>query len=280
MARRPAGLRGFLLALGICCAGLPAEAMAADPVSLLAATAPVEHDLGDGARLLLWRIADRAGAARPLELVVAVLPGGAAHWRVLPVDAAGPRADLLAGLDCPDGALLTSGGFFVARDEGGFAPLGLAVGDGVELSPFAPRRWGGILVRRGPASAIVPLAAWQAPDGAGEALQSSPIVVAEGRNDMLRDDGRLDNRLAVGLDGRGGMVVVGAFRGGGGAVSLHGLAELILALEPAAGIAVDGALALDGGSSAQILAPGEGLAWGSPLPGYMPNALCFATDGG
>jgi hypothetical protein len=267
----------FLAVALMCVVGQSCAARAADPVALLGATPVETFALAGGGRLLVWRIEDRAGAARPLELVAAVVPGGAAGWRLLPVDASGPRAALLRSLDCPGAAVLTSGGFFAARDGGGYAPLGLAVGDGVALSPYAPRRWGGVLERRGDQSTIVPLANL---DGAGfrdQALQSSPIIVAEGRNDMLRDDGQLDNRVAIGLDDAGGVVAVGAFRDGGGAVSLHTLAELILALGPVAGLEIRDALALDGGSSAELLVPDRGLAWGSQLPGYMPNALCLVA---
>ncbi len=269
-------LRRILGIALLCLAGQGLPARAADPAGLLPGAPMEEIALSGGARLLIWRIEDRAGAARPLELVVAVVPGGAAGWRVVPVDASGLRQALLEALDCDGAPVVTSGGFFAARDGGGYAPLGLAVGDGVELSAFAARRWGGVLERRGHDSTVVPLAAFDPSSAPDQAIQSSPIVVADGENDMLRDDGRLDNRLAIGLDGRGGLVAIGAFRDGGGAVSLHTLAELILALEPAAGLHVVHALALDGGSSAQIVAPGQGLSWGSPLPGYMPNAMCLA----
>lgn len=290
MARSPATISRVLqhlagrlrraLALGLLCLTGQASALwAGDPVALLAATPAEITNLPGGARLMVWRIEDRAGAARPLDLVVVTVPGAAKTWRLLPVDASGSRADLLADLDCADAAVVTSGGFFAAREDGGLAPLGLAVGDGEELSPFAPRRWGGVLAREGADSAVVPLSAVPRSPAWDEALQSSPIVVADGRNDMLRDDGRLDNRLAIGLDGQGGLIAVGAFRAGGGAVSLHAMAELILALEDAAGVVVRDALALDGGSSAQILVPATGRSWGSPLPGYMPNALCVASAG-
>ena len=134
-------------------------------------------------------------------------------------------------------------------------------------------------MRRDGESAILPLAVL--PDDAAwdHALQSSPILVADGANDMLGDDGRLDNRLAVVLDGSGGLALVGAFRDGGGAVSLHSFAEMLLALGPLAGLAPEGALALDGGSSAAIVLPGADRSWGGSLPGYMPNALCLAPPG-
>lgn len=281
MARRDRPLRYLRCALaGAALLGAAAgPSGAADPVALLGDTAPEEVALDGGARLLVWRLADRAGAGRPLEVVVVAIPGGAATWRVLPVDAAGPRTALLDGLPCPGAVARASGGFFTAQQGGGHAPLGLAVGDGVMLSPFSPRRWGGVLVRRGGESAILPLADLPAEAAWDQALQSSPILVAGGANDMLRDDGRLDNRLAVALDGSGGLALVGAFRDGGGAVSLHALAELILALGPLAGLAPESALALDGGSSAAILLPGAERSWGSGLPGYMPNALCLAPPG-
>lgn len=266
-----------MLAVLLLAVGLAPAARAGDPVALLQAVPPRESALAGGAVLLEWRLEDRAGAGRALDVVVVVVPGGAAHWRLLGADVAGPRAATLAGLACPGAVALTSGGFFVNVDGGGFAPLGLAVSDGLELSPFAPRRWGGVLVRRGPSSAIVPLAEFDAASSFDQALQSSPILIADGTNDMLADDGRLDNRVAVALGGQGAMIVMGAFRGGG-AVSLHTLADLLLALEPAAGIRVDSALALDGGSSAQILLPDGDRTWGSSIAGYMPNALCLVAE--
>ena len=253
---------------------LVCPASAADPVGLLGAQSPERLPLASGAQALVWALDDRGGG-RPLELVVVVVPGGGARWRVVETDIVAPRAATLAAAACEDAVAVASGGFFVALEGGGYAPLGLAVGNGAELSPFSPRRYGGVLVRADEHSAILPIAAFDPATPWQQALQSSPIVVAEGANDMLRDDHRADNRLAVGLNGAGDMVLVGAFRSGGGAVSLHTLAELILVLGEVANIAVDDALALDGGSSAQILLPESGRRWGSSLPGYMPNALCL-----
>lgn len=260
-----------VLGLGV---ALASPASAADPLGLLGTQAPERLALASGPEALVWTLDDRGGG-RPLEFVVVVVPGGAARWRVVETDAVAPRADTLAAAACEDAVAVASGGFFVALESGGYAPLGLAVGDGAELSPFSPRRYGGVLVREGERSAILPIATFDPATPWQQALQSSPIVVADAANDMLRDDRRADNRLAVGLNRAGDLIVVGAFRSGGGAVSLHTLARLILALGEVADIAVDDALALDGGSSAQLLLPGSGRHWGSSLPGYMPNALCL-----
>lgn len=265
--------RRLLGVLGLGCA-LACPASAADPVDLLGTQSPERLPLASGARVLVWTLDDRGGG-RPLELVVVVVPGGGARWRVVETGIVAPRADTLAAAACEDAVAVASGGFFVAMEGGGYAPLGLAVGDGTELSPFSPRRYGGVLVREGEQSAILPIAAFDPATQWQQALQSSPVVVAEGANDMLRDDRQADNRLAVGLNGTGDMVIVGAFRSGGGAVSLHTLAELIVALGEAADVAVDDALALDGGSSAHLLLPESGRHWGSSLAGYMPNALCL-----
>lgn len=263
------------VALALLAAWSATPLQAADPVALLGVETPEVLDLGGGARALQWRLDDRAGAGRPLQVVAVVLPAGAARWRVVAVERIAPRSETLAALDCGGAVAVTSGGFFAAAEGGGYVPLGLAASDGVTLSPFSPRRFGGVLVRDGTTSTIVPVARFDAQERHDQALQSSPIVVAGGTNDMLRDDGRSDNRLAIGLDAEGGLVAVGAFRAGGGAVSLHTFAELILALDGAAGLRMVDALALDGGSSAQLLLPESGRHWGSRLPGYMPNALCL-----
>lgn len=270
--------RAFVLLLLLLAVAPAATARAADPVALLAAGRPDVVDLGQGATAYEWRLDDRAGTGRPLQVVAVVVPDGAAHWRVVAVDRTAQRAVTLAALDCGTAPVVASGGFFAAAEGGGFEPLGLAVADGAVLSPFSPRRFGGVLVRDGAGSAIVPIARFDPEEAHEQALQSSPIIVAGGANDMLRDDGRSANRLAIGLDGDGGLVVIGAFRSGGGAVSLFTFAELILALDAAAGIAVVDALAMDGGPSAQILLPANGRHWGSGLPGYMPNALCLGTE--
>ena len=255
-----------------------AAARADDPAALLAGQAPEVSAFEAGGRsfeLMDWRLNDIGVSGLALHVMVVAMAPEAAGWSVVPVDRSGGRAALLKQLDCPDAVVVTSGGFFVEDDAGTSRPLGLAVADGKQVSPFGDRRYGGVLAQIEGQTAIFPVRAFPQDRPWQEALQSSPIVVADGANDMNGDDGQAANRLAVGLDADGGLVVVGAFRAGHRALSLYAFADLIVALKAAAGIDVRTALALDGGPSAGLYVPSLDAWDGSRGIGYVPDALCF-----
>ena len=88
-----------------------------------------------------------------------------------------------------------------------------------------------------------------------QAVQSTPIMVRSGRNDMRTDDGVLFDRIAVGRTKSGGLLVVGAFKEAGDAVSLFQMADFMVSMGKSGGPVAEDMLALDGGPSASLIIP-------------------------
>lgn len=258
----------------------PQQKQIQDPAVLLAQTDPAIVALAgaeSGASGYEWQLDDLSVPTRKLTLLALTLPAAAVEWQVVPVARRGRSADLLRQLPCADPWVLTSGGFYGRDAEGKPMPLWLSIAGGRVLSPFVGRRYGGVMARKPGQTRthIFPVRQFPHAEPWAEALQSSPLIVDQGRNDMHRDDGKRFNRLAIGLDAAGNLMILGAFRANLRAVSLYAFAEIALAVGQRIGFDLEQALALDGGPSARIYLPGSGRFWGYGGRDYLPNGLCF-----
>ena len=181
---------------------------------------------------------------------------------------------MLKAADCKDPILLTNGGFYLQLESGLRKPLGLVISNGVVASPFRPRQNGGFLVSNGSDVKIIGV---NQPDAARrykQAVQSTPIMVRSGRNDMRTDDGVLFDRIAVGRTKSGGLLVVGAFKEAGDAVSLFQMADFMVSMGKSGGPVAEDMLALDGGPSASLIIPKLDLSFGYTSANYLPNGIC------
>lgn len=109
-----------------------------------------------------------------------------------------------------------------------------------------------------------------------EALQSKPIIIFNNTVDVAKSlrDAEF-NRVAIGVSKAGEVLIVGAFHGFGQAATLVQFAEIYKKVADEQGVMIFRALAMDGGSGAQISIPSMKLRFGDTGLSYFPNAVRF-----
>ena len=222
-----------------------------------------------------WEIRDTSKKRNHLSIIAVVAPRDTFGLRVIRVELDGRIPKLLEQIDCRNRIVLSNGGFYIQNDDGTRQPLGLAQSEGVEISPFSPRSFGGFLAWTGKELRVIPVKKRNEVEESYEALQSSPILVHRQKNDIYSDDNVLFNRVAIGFTVDGDVVVLGAFRRKGSAVSLYAFADLILEMADNGGPSVQSALAMDGGPSSGIAIPVLKKEFGYSGVSYLPNAVCI-----
>lgn len=239
VSRRPSGaILALVLGLGL---GAPGRG-AAEPT----APPPWRH-LDSGLELRVQGADALHPDWPPFVLLVRLDPAAHRLAVLVPPPETPDRADG-AGRDA--GALaVINGGFFDAAGR----PLGWLVADGRPVSPLAPKGWGVFVVPEAGAPLIV--AAGAVPEGLvpREALQAGPRLVVAGRPNRLK--AQVARRSFVGLDGVGRLVLGSTGLLPAGA---RGLAAFLAEPEERGGAGLVEALALDGGSSAQLWVRGAG----------------------
>lgn len=231
---------------------------------------------GNTYRLYEWTLRQNDAPGDTLTVVAVVAPRGKFRLKVKDVQKRGRLAPLLKQLDCADAIALSNGGFYY-DDNGTPRPLGLSRSDNREISPFHDRRYGGFLACDGARVQIIPLRSRAQIVSMPEALQSTPIVVKGGKNDMHTEDGILFDRSAVGSTSDQGAVMIGAFRPSGSAISLNSFAEVIVQMASVSGPTVETALAMDGGPSAHVAVPALDRNYGYSGASFLPNAVCLSS---
>jgi len=210
-----------------------------------------------------------------LSLVAVTARSPIPNFEVIDVRKEGRIFTLLGELKCRSPVALSNGGFYFEDDAGFPQPLGLVISAGQKKNDFRRRKFGGFAVLNKQRVDIIPVDSVSAAREAYQAIQSSPILVYRGQNDMFSDRGVKFNRTAIGITDSGNVVLLGAFRPRGSAVSLYEFAELIVSLKLHGGPRIEAALALDGGPSSQIIIPETGDIFGYDGPNYLPNAICL-----
>ncbi len=228
-----------------------------------------EHSLN------VWSLPNDDKNNGPLSIVAVVSNSPRPGFKIIDVHKEGRIYELLEQLECESAVALSNGGFYLEDDAGNPLPMGLAISSGREINPFRPRKFGGFAVLNDDGPAIISVRNKSVAEDAQEAIQSSPIVVFGGENDMNSDDGVKFNRTAVGITTDKRVVLLGAFRTRGSAISLYEFAEAIVLMGEHGGPSIDAALALDGGPSSQIIVPATGDVFGYDGPNYLPNAVCL-----
>lgn len=173
--------------------------------------------------------------------------------------------------------VVASGSFFGFSSSGKEKPIGLVRAQGNRLVSLMPWSHGGVLVSdaRGAVKVIPAENASQA--GAwSEALQSKPIIIFNNTVDVAKSlrDAEF-NRVAIGVSKAGDVLIVGAFHGFGQAATLVQFAEIYKKVADEQGVMIFRALAMDGGSGAQISIPSMKLRFGDTGLSYFPNAVRF-----
>jgi hypothetical protein len=224
-----------------------------------------------------WRFGPRPNDDDDELIIIAIeIPSGKYALRVLDIQRDGVIQDLLKAANCKNPIFLTNGGFYAQMPDGLRKPEGLAIVDGAEASAFKSRRCGGFLTSNGNDVNVVGV---QLPNVARlykHVIQSCPVIIRSRRNDIRSDDGILFNRIAIGRTRSGGLIVVGAFREDGDALSLYQMADLIVEMGKSGGPIADDMLALDGGPSANLVIPQLDLSFGYTSASYLPNGICVS----
>ena len=222
-----------------------------------------------------WRLQRRDAGSSPIELVLVTAEDRHVKARIQPVLKRGSAGSLLYTPSlCPRALVVTNGSFYI-RDGDKSAPLGLVRSGGRTLAKLSRRRSGGFLVINGGRIGLLPRAAVGRALASTDAIESTPIVVRDGANDMHSDDGVRFDRVGVGTASNGRTVVIGAFGQNQDSISLYEFSTLARAAVAATGGRLRDLLALDGGPSAHIYLPGARRIYGYRGPSYLPNAICI-----
>ena len=149
-------------------------------------------------------------------------------------------------LEKTGGDLVVNGGFF---DKEGKA-LGLAMSNGLRLSPIAKKMSGGVLTVAGSGTKaeLFETESFDPPEGLKFAVQCRPRLVVKGEPNVKSDDGHRSERTALCLRDGGKTIEAYLVKGGEGGPSLFALGKWL------ASKGCEEALNLDGG-------PSTGAAW-------------------
>lgn len=225
--------------------------------------------------LYTWRLQRNGDAASAvIELILVTAEEKHTQARIQPVLQRGSAVSLYAPLLCP-GAFVVTNGSFYTRNGDKSAPLGLVRSGGKTLSEISQRRSGGFLMIDSGKIRIVPRSASARALAATDAIESSPIIVLEGENDMRSDDGVRFDRVALGTTSNKQTVVIGAFGDNQDSITLFEFSALARAAVGATGDRLSNLLAMDGGPSAHIYLPSTRRLYGYRGGAYLPNAICM-----
>ncbi len=275
-------LRVLLVVFAAACTGRdpaplpePAPVAAEPPPEPEAPRTGIVHS-GEGFVVRVWP--EENGRGGPVELVVARFERGRFTGRVRELRLEGRKSEILTQTGCREPLVVTSGGFYANRDQGGSYPLGLVIQDGEEKNRYRRRRFGGFVTFDGANTEVLGLSERRRAEASPNALQSTPILLRGGRVGVGRDEVRFD-RVAVGHTRGGDLVVAGGFARDGHGLSLRRFTELVRDREELADDPVTDLLALDGGPSAAIVVPGIERVYGMDALTYLPNAICIERLG-
>jgi hypothetical protein len=173
--------------------------------------------------------------------------------------------------------VITSGGF-CSPCTNICSPEGLVISERHETHPKADYKSGGYLTfSEAEGVKVVPLDQFSTLQGASDAIQNKPILVAEGQVDRISPTkADLSNRLAVGVRRNGDVVIVGAFRKSWTAMTLYEFAQLLTIQAENNGPGLDSALNLEGAWT-HIYVPPLHLHFGEPTSVCIPNKLHFGS---
>lgn len=172
---------------------------------------------------------------------------------------------------------IVNGGFFGYNNSGKETPIGLTRENGIRKIALMPWDHGGVLTSDG-SSEVRIFPAENASQGGRwpYAIQSKPIIILNGSVDVSKNLRDADfNRVAVGTTANGDILIVGLFHVFGQAATLVQFAELYKTVAEKRDLKILRALAMDGGSGAQIYLPKLKLHFGDTGVSYFPNAIRF-----
>ena len=172
----------------------------------------------------------------------------------------------------PKGASVAfTGGFFGYAEDGGLAPLGLAISEGEKIERKHPWVSGGVVQFRKKLVEIVPIGKFSEQSDIITAIQSKPLLVEAGQNGIRISDSARFDRIAIATTSDNQVMVIIVSTPTGKGASLAEFASLLLRIKTRAGGSLNWALALDGGPGAHLMF--GRIHCGRGEPNYVPNLL-------
>ncbi len=253
-----------------------------DFMRLLRSRADSQVRLSNGPGFSFHRIGDQnlASDEHGLEIVWLEFPLQV-KLSVQQVSADDSQDGLYARLSDNRDLALLNGGYWEQREEETKDhkkeyvryPVGLVRSNGQEISAFRRGIGGGVVFQAGAKFEILPTDGFEATDtNPTEAVQCKPLLINQGRMAMKSDDHRRDDRLAIGVDVNGSLIVAMATQPQG-ALTLYEFAEFLLVPRETGGPGCVKALNLDGSPGAHLYVPALSLHLGSHESGYVNNII-------
>lgn len=222
----------------------------------------------------VWVLERVSGDGAPVTFVLAVFSSKTSTVVLEHVDRKGQTSEVYSVGVCNGAVALANASFFVT-EENVSRPLGLLRIDGRTITPVSKRKSGGFLaIDANGLVKVLPRNLDAQVDAAHDIVESTPIIILHGLNDMRGNQGDMFDRVGVGNTQTGASVLVGAFAEDQQTVSLWEFTELTLAAGVDKGIMLDSVLAMDGGPSAHLWFPQDGVLYGHRGPVYLPSAVC------
>jgi hypothetical protein len=231
----------------------------------------------ESARIDLWRLDRMRRHGGPVDLIMALAPRRAARVHFVRVALRGASRGLYEHVACQGALAMINGSFFE-----GWGPTqhmqGLLRLSGRTLQPASDRQQGGFLTTDGASLGVIPRTEAARAEAARNAIESSPILILNGRNGMQRDDGVHADRVAAGITSKGDVILIGAFGARNDAVSLYEFEALAEAAIAADHLKLKDLIAMDGGPSAHLYLPHAGLFYGQTGPIFLTDAICLGVE--
>ena len=172
---------------------------------------------------------------------------------------------------------IINGGFFGYKSSGVPVAIGLVRYDGSKTVKHLPWSYGGVFVsdKKGNTK-IIPVSNAGQAGRWSDAIQSKPIIIYKGEVDVRANTHDAPfNRVAVGVSPEGDTLIVGVFQDFGQAATILQFARIYKFVADGRGLHILRALAMDGGSGAQIHLPHDSLRFGDTGVSFFPNAISF-----
>lgn len=234
-----------------------------------------KFELGENAEMVTHRFGE-------YQLVEILIRSSTAKVTVHDLRTKGLSFEAYEKIQTQNTIAIVGGGFFGYTSDGQETPIGLTRENGVRKIALMPWNHGGVLTSDGKGEIRIFPAESKAQAGRwAYALQSKPIIILNGNVDISRNLRDADfNRVAVGTTVDGDILIVGLFHSFGQAATLVQFARIYKSVADDRGIKILRALAMDGGSGAQVHIPKLDMHFGDTGLSYFPNAIRFDDQTG
>lgn len=244
----------------------------------LLAMSPAIHRLDRDGRgravFLSYRDSNLSSATFGVELCVLEVQRGFGRLHVKDLRVSKVPSEVFASAFAHGTIGAINGGFFGLDARGKPIPLGLVKTAGRTVARRHPWASGGMVAASDVGVDIVPVARFQNTDTYSEVIQSKPLLVEHGADGIRSDSGGRFDRSAVALDSRGNLYFFVVHEPSGSAATISEFSQLLLMYRSALdNVAIDTALAMDGGPGAHMYVPALGRHCGSGAPTFVPNAI-------